>query len=108
MLAGAKPLALFSDEIGSARYFPETEFAPHVQNQRIFRREETYQQGNHTIKAVFYALPSETWRMEQAHQLLIDLVHQRVKDYREYDRKMGKLLGYTDQDIEVFIAHNYT
>jgi hypothetical protein len=106
MLAGTKPLALFSDAVEGAFWFPEGEFAPYVAAGRILRFEDVTppRADGHAIRRLFYCLPGEEWRVEAA-RALQDRSARRDRPWTdEDDRAMGRLLGYREEDIEAFLA----
>lgn len=106
MLAGTKPLALFSDAVEGAFWFPEADFAPHVAAGRILRFEDVTppRADGHAIRRLFYCLPGEEWRVEAARALQDRLAHWDQPWTDEDDRAMGRLLGYREEDIEAFLA----
>lgn len=106
MLAGTKPLAMFSDVVEGAFWFPEADFAPHVAAGRILRFEDVTppRADGYAIRRLFYCLPGEEWRVEAARELQDRPAHRDQPWTDEYDRAMGRLLGYREKDIEAFLA----
>jgi hypothetical protein len=110
MLNGQKPLAMFTEispiETG---VIPEDEFAPFVQSGRLIMREVFEPtQGmpgrpeKLFIRRVLYAFPEEVWRIEAI--LLVCEIVARLQRWDEgLERVTGKLLGYSDRQIDVFI-----
>lgn len=105
MLTGEKPLAMFGDALGSSYEFPEAEFAPYVANGTIVRREVVYrpQEPAKPCRFVYFALADEEWRIEAMHQINDKLFVRRERTSPEIERKIGRLLGYSEADIEQFI-----
>lgn len=111
LLAGQKPLAMFTDvpaiETG---FFPEDDFASHVAAGRLVMRvafeplPPSPQHGNDLrLRRVLYATPHEAWRMEA--MLLVCHVAAQLGIWDEgLERMTGKLLGYTEQQIDAFVA----
>jgi hypothetical protein len=110
MLAGQKPLAMFTEispiETG---LIPEDEFAPYVTSGRIIVREVFEPMRDTTgypeelfIRRVLYALPEEIWRIEAI--LLVCRVAANLQRWDEgLERVTGKLLGYEDRQIDAFV-----
>ncbi len=108
MLAGTKPMAMFSDAAHVSDYFPEADFAPHVEAGRIIRIEEIIPKEPYDMRYLFYALPGEAWRIEEALVMCRSLCAGTVKDHDTDSARMGELLGYLREDIETFLAHAKT
>lgn len=110
MLAGKKPLAMFTElspvETG---LIPDAEFAPFVKSGRIIMREAfepTPSLPGHAeklfVRRVLYALPEETWRIDA--MLLVCQVVNRLQRWDEgLERVTGKLLGYSEHQIDKFV-----
>lgn len=107
MLARVKPLAYFSELVRADFEWPDDAFEPHVRAGRIIKREFIHREilmgAEEVVRSVYFALPGEEWRIDQAHA-------NRVRGYRngretEQDsQEMGDLLGYTNHEIMVFIS----
>ncbi|MEX2642606.1 MAG: hypothetical protein WD270_04090 [Acetobacterales bacterium] len=70
MLAGRKPLAMFSDARQHRDLFPEDDFAPHVAAGRIIRGERSFlSHGGIDVVCIYYALPGEAWRIDAVHRI---------------------------------------
>ncbi|WP_417625338.1 hemin receptor [Paremcibacter congregatus] len=106
MLAGTKPMAMFSDAVHVSDYFPDADFAPHVETGKIIRVEEIIPDEPYDIRYLFFALPGEEWRIEEALILCRNLRARTVKDHDADSARMGELLGYRAEDIEAFIEHS--
>ena len=111
MLAGKKPRALSYDTIPECGVIPEKEFAPHVDSGKMIKRERLFpsSEGSKTestssVRMVFYALPEEVWRIEQAVSLMEEVVFQRGRPNDEDDARLGRLLGYTEEEIKRHLA----
>lgn len=103
MLAGQKPLAMFYDVIPASFDLPEADFAPHVASGRIVMREEIYTsvRTGDTSRYLYYALPSEAWRMNAMHRLQFAF-HAGQRTTEAVEIEIGRLLGYADADIQMF------
>ena len=111
MLAGKKPLALFYDTIPECGVIPEEEFAPHVHSGKMIKRERIFPSSEESktgstppVRVVFYALPEEVWRMDQAVSLMEEVVFQRNRPNDEDDARLGRLLGYSEGEIKRHLA----
>lgn len=106
MLAGKKPAAMFYDAFPSREFIPDEQFAPYVTSGRILMKEVflTSKKLNCVMSYVFYALPNEAWRLEELEKLKSQSFNQKAPDHTEIDRAIGRLLGYSEQAIEFFIA----
>jgi len=99
MLAGVKPLALFSDVLDdhpSPWTFPEDVFDPHVAAGRFVKR-EVIELGDVSpphkgVRVLLYALAAEAWRID-AYLLLRD-AGRREGWSDALERMEGSLLGY--------------
>ncbi|WP_033068948.1 hypothetical protein [Thalassospira australica] len=105
MLAGTKPMAMFSDAVHVSDYFPDADFASHVKSGRIIRVEEIIPRPPHEMRYLFFALPGEEWRIKEALVMCRNLCAGTVKDHDADSARMGELLGYSAEDIEAFLAH---
>lgn len=106
MLAGTKPMAMFSDAVHVSDYFPDADFAPHVAAGKIIRVEEIIPDEPYDIRYLFFALPGEEWRVAEALTLRRNLWAGKVTDHDEASRRMGELLGYRAEDIEAFLEYS--
>lgn len=106
MLAGSKPMAMFSDGLHVSDYFPDADFAPHVKAGKIIRVEEIIPHPPHQIRYLFFCLPGEEWRIEEALIMSRNLHAGIVKDHDADSARMGELLGYSVEDINAFLAHS--
>lgn len=106
MLAGTKPLAMFGDAVGSPYEFPESDFAPYVDDGTIVRREVVYcpQGPGLPCRYLYFALADEEWRIEAMHQINENLFVRGEPTSPEIERQIGRLLGYAETEIEQFIA----
>ncbi len=105
MLAGEKPLAMFSDVIPSSFDWPEAEFEPHVQAGTFVKREEIFQPPDlpRPMRVVYYALPREAWRIEKLHALNMEIHVGRRKWTDQDEFETGRLLGYSEEQVRVFL-----
>jgi hypothetical protein len=114
MLRGEKPLAVFSDVEDVFlpvlwRYFRK--FDRHVQAGRFVKREHRMFidiRGNRqTLLTVLYALLAEAWRIDEMINLRHHLHCGTSSWTAEHERKEGSLLGYSDEENDVWIATRY-
>jgi len=103
MLAGSKPAAMFGEAIQFRDIIPEDDFAPHVAAGRIVKREYYYSDANHTFVEIYYALPGEEWRIDALHDLDLVVQEKRRPWTAADERETGRLLGYTDAEINAFL-----
>ncbi len=105
MLAGTKPAAMFGEAIQFRDILPEDDFAPHVAAGRIIKREYYWddKESGHSFVEIYYALPGEEWRIDALHDLHL-IVQNKLRPWTaEDDRETGRLLGYTDAEVEAFL-----
>ncbi len=103
MLAGRKPLARFSEALIARDILPEAAFAPHVAAGSIVKHEVPIA-GKIPAVRLYYALPEEAWRIEALCRIDAAIADGTCKATDEIERKIGRLLGYAEADIEVYIA----
>jgi len=105
MLAGVKPLAMFSDVIPSNYEWPDALFEPHVSSGVFVKREflTDAKDGRRKVRHLYFALPEEAWRIEKAHALSLMSFDAWCEDAEESCVQLGRLLGYGEDEIEVFI-----
>lgn len=106
MLSGEKPLAYFSELTRADFDWPDAEFEPHVRAGRIVKKEflhiETLIHVEEEVRSLYFALPEEEWRIGKAHANRVR-GYKILKETDEDAREMGKLLGYSEYEIEVFV-----
>ena len=105
MLSGEKPMAMFGDAVGYTHHFPEADFAPYVADGTFVRKEVVYRPkgGGVACQFVYFARASEEWRIEAMHRIHERVFVDGVTSYAETEREIGRLLGYTEADIEQFL-----
>jgi hypothetical protein len=107
MLDGRKPMALFYAIESEAWIIPEEEFAFHVQSGDIIKAEFSFKPRDSigpTVRCVLYALPSETARIPQAVEILRPVFEELKAPNDQQERVLGRLLGYTEDDINVYMG----
>lgn len=105
MLAGTKPAAMFGEAVQFRDIIPEDDFAPHVAAGRIIKREYYWddKESGHSFVEIYYALPGEEWRIAALHELN-RIAHDKPRPWTaDDDRETGRLLGYTDTEINAFL-----
>ena len=113
MLERGKPLAHFSDAYPSdpdGEIFPELAFAPYVQAGKFVKRElvELLREPppkNHPeilgIRHVFYARPSEAWRIDAYITMLAAAAKAGWSE--GFERLEGSLLGYEEWQTDLHL-----
>jgi hypothetical protein len=111
MLAGVKPMAMFSGGPGEciADFYREDEFMVHVRKGAISRRDETYfiKSLSASSRYIYYALANETWRVDKMHELQREFAATEIWT-EDRDREVGRLLGYTESEITTFLSWKKT
>ena len=116
MLAGKKPLAVFSDDISclpNDEIIPEEIFSRYVESGQFIRK-ETVLPGPYSqklgrkaaIKHVLFAVKDEEWRI---HAMIL-LIEQHLKTYKwnvTCERFESALLGYTDEEIDAWCKKTF-
>jgi hypothetical protein len=107
MLAGKKPLAMFSEAIAVpvSDLYPEEEFMSHVASGTFIRRDKIYQPHNlpMAIHVIYYALPNEAWRIDELDALQSAFATGGRDCTEDDERSIGHLLGYSEREISTFI-----
>ena len=117
MLAGKKPLAMFSEEISflpDEEFIPEERFSAYVKTGE-FVRGETLVAGPYSekldreteIKYVFFALKDEAWRID-AMAILVEQWAKTNEWNETCERIESALLGYTDEEIDAWCKKSFT
>lgn len=107
MLQGDKPMALFAAEPGmDAEDIGDAGFKPFVEEGRILRFAQIDPETS--VEERRYCLPTEEWRCKLS--LLISRMCRSGEAFDTFTsndlaRLEGALLGYSKEDIEVFVAH---
>ncbi len=108
MLNGTKKRAAFGDIIPqnghiSEDIIPEDKFAPYVTDGTLIRFENEIGTDSGTLKHVCFTLPDEEWRAK-TYLWLREQITLKTLEYEDsHDRIFGRLLGYTDKDIQHFL-----
>lgn len=107
MLAGVKPLALFYDVIPPSIELPEADFEPFIKAGRLVKRIALYRDDKHGIdhRYLYYSLPKEEWHIDEMQTFTSALFSWNYRFDPDDERRIGRLLGYDEQDIETYIAH---
>ncbi|MGX5849553.1 hemin receptor [Mesorhizobium sp. PL10] len=107
MLQSDKPMALFAAEPGvNAEDVGDAGFKPFVEEGRILKF--TQIDPRTSVEERRYCLPTEEWRCK-----LSSLISRMCRSGEAFDvftsndlaRLEGALLGYSKEDVEVFVAH---
>jgi len=112
MLAGKKHLAVFYDALLPNQpipeeIIPEESFAPYIKNGTIKRFTQTLVSPKSPIPAYYvcYTLAGHEWRAEAFFWMQQECYAGRRPFDDAYEYFIGRLLDYTDADIEEFIRH---
>ena len=114
MLNGKKPLAVFHDAypgFDDPWIFPEDAFQPYVDAGRLIQFD--YVEFSNIpmpppfrgLRRLMYALPGEEWRFDAYLALMSRLATVGWSD--ESEREEGRLLGYSDWEIEVHMNRRF-
>lgn len=68
--------------------------------------EEIIPKEPYDMRYLFYALPGEDWRIEEALVMCRNLCAGTVKDHDADSARMGELLGYSTEEINAFLVHS--
>ena len=107
MLATEKPAAMFSDVLPASFDLPDDDFAPHVAAGKIIRRYHEFPPlsgEEYGSRILLFARPGEEWRMERLLEIRLGFFRGGWRASADLEREIGRLLGYDDADIEIFIA----
>ncbi|TNM65881.1 hypothetical protein [Aliirhizobium smilacinae] len=104
MLDGRKPLTIHSGERGFDPFETGRScFRPHVENGRIIERITSVQGGGRSFLTLYYALPGQEWRFDAYDELM-----NGPRPWTEaMERRLGMLLGYTDEECDWWIANGF-
>jgi hypothetical protein len=103
MLAGTKPLAVFSESLPNPgiELIPERRFDPYVHAGRFIKQEHVSVLADLRTRSVLYALPREAWRIPA--YLLLKSTAEKVGWNESFERMEGSLLGYQDWQNDQYI-----
>ncbi len=106
MLSGEKPLAMFNDDLPDGMEPPEIAFDPYVVMGRFVKAEFVLPVPafpDPGLRYYFYALPGEEWRVGRLIEIERGFFEDDVKTTPELETEIGRLLGYNEADIELFV-----
>jgi len=105
LLAGSKPLAMFSDEKAWGFDFGEVRFDKHVESGELVKASEMGEPGKDGIalRRVYYARPEAAWRIPVLQALIREPYPRDADEAAAVEELTGKLLGYSDQEIQAFL-----
>lgn len=106
MLAGEKPLALFSGFADDSDVIPEPDFEPHVRAGTLVKREWESnlpsEEDMPPFRHVLLARPEETWRIDDAYDILNGHTGDPRRHSDDAHVRMGRLLGYSEEAVVAF------
>lgn len=104
-----KPLAMFLEPVERpGETFPEVQFDALVADGKLLKNVsvEVIRDADgvdHEVRRILYALPEEEWRIP-AFLFVQEIYDSLLPGWRpDLDRVLGRLLGYTNEDIEDFV-----
>ncbi|MDO5091569.1 MAG: hypothetical protein Q4D61_08475 [Cardiobacteriaceae bacterium] len=100
MMAGEKDIAFFSGDLGQDDYVMPEEFLACVDNRHA---RIGYVQAPDAFCHVFYQRGCEA-KAEKFVQVL-ELARRHYHDTDDYEIEIGRLLGYSEEDIAFYIRH---
>jgi hypothetical protein len=109
MLAGKKPLALFYAIESETWILPEEQFDRHVAMGKIVKADFLFKPTSPAVpvvKCLLYALPSEMARVPEAVEILRTVFEELTAPTDDQERALGRLLGYTEDDIALFLSQD--
>lgn len=107
MLRGLKPLAKFVD--GEGRY-PDVVlrylrmFDRQVVSGRLVRHDEFVTRREDRLHYIYFALPSEEWRIKA----MVELMAEQCRWSPDMERREGELLGYTAEQNQIWLSRYYS
>jgi hypothetical protein len=107
MLASRKPLALFYAIESEAWVIPEEEFDCHVALGNLVKDDFLFKPTDPAapvVKCVLYALPGESARIPEAVKILRHVFEELKAPGADQERMLGHLLGYTEEDIALYLS----
>ncbi|MEK9672632.1 MAG: hypothetical protein VW268_09025 [Rhodospirillaceae bacterium] len=111
MLSGRKPLAMFNDDWPDDLESPEAVFAPCVSDGLFIKVEITVASpsGNgRKLRIYLFALPGEELKLRRIIEIQRGFFVENVKTTPELEAEIGRLLGYGEKDIQVFVSRMAT
>ncbi|MBL6945709.1 MAG: hypothetical protein ISR47_03630 [Rhodospirillales bacterium] len=105
MLSGEKPLALFPDIVPSSYGWPDPLFEPYVVSGVLLKKEFFTKTADerHTVRHLYFALPHEAWRIDEAHSLSLKHFDAWCSEAEGISAQIGRLLGYSETEIQSFV-----
>lgn len=106
MLAGKKPMAMFSDVVPDSMKLPIDDFLQYVKSGQIVQFEEIYHPDSNKHSAfrfVYFALETEAWRIDEMRMINYNMIKLGHPSSDETEQKIGYLLGYTAEQVAEFI-----
>lgn len=104
LLAGAKPVAMFTDFVPECGIIPDEELAPLLHEGRLVGRNGIFDGPNGgKVRLLAVAQSDASDRLDMLFELMRAIYEGRRPYDESADRQIGQLLGYTDADIESFI-----
>lgn len=107
MLAGEKPMAMFSDVVPASMDLPLEDFAPYLTSGQVVRCEDVYYPKPKALfpfRFVYFALRNEAWRIEEMRTINRNMIEHGQCASDATDEKIGYLLGYSPEQVEEFIS----
>jgi hypothetical protein len=99
MLANKKIIAWFQD------WVPFEDFEPYVQSGKIIMAQR--QEHDWPFPYTYYALAEHPDIIDRFHATLVRARQSYGEEFVEAEREIGRLLGYSEADIEVWVKRIY-
>lgn len=111
LLAGKKPAAKFCDIIPASFDWGEKDFEPYVQVGRLVKREWIFEKDGYTSRFIYFALPHKKDHIDKLYEIdrsYIDGPQKNETEMDEDDILTGQLLGYSEEEISIFLQWKRT
>lgn len=111
MLSGTKHLALFSDEVIagntiSEEIIPDQAFMPYLNRLFVRMEKDIYFLKTKTmIRYVCFTTQGEEWRAKTIFWIKEEMAKTEKKFDPVFETMIGRLLGYTEEDIKDYIEN---
>lgn len=104
MLAGTKPVAMFGDSLEVTFDWGEDDWTHHIESGRFIKHTQILTKYNLDIRQVYFGQPDRMGDIEELMHIQANLFANPRWDF-DLERRIGKLLGYEDCQIDAFITH---
>lgn len=107
MLKGEKPLVMFNHDWPKDLPHPKDTFSKYVEKGMLIAHKETYlsKATKERLVHYYFTLPEEAWRIQEMVKINHILYTEGASTTAKIEFEIGKLLGYSDKDIETYLKH---